>query len=233
MNLRIQDLPLRERPRERFVEKGAVALSSAELVAILLGSGTQKRSALELATALIASFGSLQRLSEATLQELLAVKGIKMAKAVKLMTAFALGQRTQRIEGDRMVIDTPARAFGEISPAIQKESIEVLYILLRDSRKALLHKEAIGRGILNQVLMHPREIFHSAIRHKAHTLIIGHNHPSGDPSPSDSDIKMTQILRSAGHVVGIPVVDHLIIGKGDSYFSFWQKGLLDRRDSGY
>lgn len=233
MSLRIQDLPVRERPRERFVEKGASALSSAELVAILLGSGSQDRSALELATFLMASFGSLERLSEATLQELLSIKGIKMAKAVKLMTAFALGQRAQPTEADRMVIDTPARAFGEISPAIQKESVEVLYILLRDSRKALLHKEAIGRGILNQVIIHPREIFHSAIRHKAHTLIIGHNHPSGDPTPSDNDIKMTWALRSVGQTVGIPVVDHLIIGKGGSYFSFWQKGLLDRRESGY
>jgi DNA repair protein RadC len=233
MTTRIQDLPASERPRERFVEKGASALSSAELVAILLGSGTQDRSVLELATALIASFGSLQRLSEATLQELLAVKGIKMAKAVKLMTAFALGRRTQPTEEDRLVIDSPARAFGEISPEIQKESIEVLYILLRDSRKALLHKEAIGKGILNQVLMHPREVFHSAIRHKAHTLIIGHNHPSGDPTPSDSDIKMTITLRSVGQIVGIPVVDHLIIGSGGSYFSFWQKGLLDSRESGY
>jgi DNA repair protein RadC len=232
MTTRIHDLPSQERPRERFAEKGAGALSSAELVAILLGSGTQERSALELATALLADFGSLQSLSDATLQELLAVKGIKMAKAIKLQAAFALAKRVQPPPLERIFIDSPEKAFQEISQEIQKEKIEVLYILLRDSRKALLHKEAIGRGILNEVIMHPREVFHSAIRHRAHSLIIGHNHPSGDPTPSGSDVEMTQILRSAGHVIGIPVVDHLIIGR-NNYFSFWQKGLLERREMGY
>ena len=232
MTTRIQDLPEQERPRERFAEKGAGALSSAELVAILLGSGTQERSAIAIAAALLADFGSLERLADATLQELLAVKGIKMAKAIRLMTAFALGKRMQCTPNHRLLIDSPDKAFYEISQEIQGEKIEVLYLLLRDARKSLVHKEAIGRGILDKVIMHPREVFHSAIRHRAHSLIIGHNHPSGDPNPSNSDLEMTQILRSAGRLIGIPVVDHLIVGR-DGYFSFWQKGLLDPREMGY
>jgi DNA repair protein RadC len=232
MTTRILDLPMQERPRERFVEKGAGALSVTELVAILLGSGTQERSAIALAAALLADFGSLERLADASLQELLAVKGIKVAKAVRLMTAFALGGRIQRDSSKRRVIDSPEHAFQEMAGEIREEKIEVLYILLRDSRKALVHKEAIGRGILNEVIMHPREVFHSAIRHRAHSLIIGHNHPSGDPSPSMSDIEMTHILRSAGRVVGIPVVDHVIIGR-ENYFYFWKKGLLDPCEMGY
>ena len=232
MTTRIQDLPVDERPRERFAEKGASALSSAELVAILLGTGTQERSAIALAAALLADFGSLGRLSDATLQELLAVKGIKMAKAIRLMTAFALGKRVQTAPHNRFLIDSPEKAFYEISQEIQEEKIEVLYLLLRDARKSLVHKEAIGRGILDKVLMHPREVFHSAIRHRAHSLIIAHNHPSGDANPSNSDLEMTQILRSAGRLMGIPVVDHLIVGR-DGFFSFWQKGLLDPREMGY
>ncbi len=232
MTTRIQDLPEQERPRERFAEKGAGALSSAELVAILLGSGTQEHSAIAIAAALLADFGSLERLADATLQELLTVKGIKMAKAIRLMTAFALGKRIQSTPNNRFLIDSPEKAFYEISQEIQGEKIEVLYLLLRDARKSLVHKEAIGRGILDKVIMHPREVFHSAIRHRAHSLIIGHNHPSGDPNPSNSDLEMTQILRSAGRLIGIPVVDHLIVGR-DGYFSFWQKGLLDSREMGY
>lgn len=232
MTTRIQDLPEQERPRERFAEKGAHALSSAELVAILLGSGTQERSAIAMAAALLADFGSLERLADASLQELLAVKGIKMAKAIRLMTAFALGKRIQSAPNQRFLIDSPEKAFYEISQEIQGEKIEVLYLLLRDARKSLVHKEAIGRGILDKVLMHPREVFHSAIRHRAHSLIIGHNHPSGDPNPSNSDLEMTQIFRSAGRLLGIPVVDHLIVGR-DGYFSFWQKGFLDPREMGY
>jgi DNA repair protein RadC len=232
MTIRIQDLPLQERPRERFVEKGAGALSSAELIAILLGSGTQERSALVLAAALLVDFGSLERLADASLQELLSVKGIKMAKAVRLMTAFALGKKIQPKPLDRSLIDSPEKAFYEISQAIGGEKIEVLYVLLRDARKALLHQEAIGRGILDEVIMHPREVFHSAIRHRAHSLIIAHNHPSGDPSPSHSDLEMTHTFRSAGRMLGIPVIDHVIVGR-DSYFSFWKKGLLDPREMGY
>lgn len=232
MTTRIQDIPKEERPRERFASGGPGALSSAELIAILLGSGTQERSAIELATSLLADFGSLENLAEATLQELLSVKGIKMAKAVKLMAAFSIGKRVNQGACDKIYIDSPEKAFAQISQAIQQEKIEVLYILLRDTRRALIHKEAIGRGILNEVIMHPREVFHSAIRHRAHSVIIGHNHPSGDPSPSHSDVEMTQRLRSAGKLVGIPMIDHLIIGR-DRYFSFWQKGLLEKQSVGY
>jgi len=227
MTLRMHDLPPSERPRERFAEKGAGALASAELVAILLGSGTQEQSALALAASLIASFGSLERLADASLQELLAVKGIKMAKAVRLMAAFAIGKRAKSVAPERLFIDTPQRAFQTIAPEIRGEKIEVLYLLLRDARKVLVHKEAVARGILNSVMMHPREVFHSAIRHRAHSMIVGHNHPSGDPTPSNSDLEMTQTLRSVGRLVGIPVVDHVIIGR-DSYFSFWEKRLLDQ-----
>ena len=223
----IRDLPIQERPRERLATKGASALSSAELIAILLGSGTQERSALELGSHLLQRFGSLECLADATLEELLTVKGIKLAKAVRLQAAFALWKRLQLPPIDRTIIDSPERAFSEIGPEIREEKAEVLCLLLRDARRAVLRKEIIARGILNQVLTHPREVFCAAIRHRAHSLIIAHNHPSGDPSPSQSDFQMTQILRTTGHVVGIPLADHLIVAN-HTFYSFRKNGLLDR-----
>lgn len=225
----ILDLPLQERPRERFAQKGAAALSSAELIAILLGSGTKERSALALGSYLLQTFGSLESLADATLQELLEIKGIKMAKAIRLQAAFSLWKRLQVTFDERLIIDSPEKVFAEIGLELMEQKIEVLCLFLRDARRALLRKEIIAKGVLNQVIMHPREVFHAAIRHRAHTLIVVHNHPSGDPTPSSSDVEITQILRTTGRVVGIPVTDHLIVGNG-RYFSFWQKGMMDTGD---
>ncbi len=222
----IRDLPIEARPRERLMQKGAAALSSIELIAILLGNGTRGRSALALASELLIYFGSLERLVEATLPELLAIKGVGQAKGVRLQATFALWKRVVPPALERPLIDTPEKAIAAIRSELQDEKSEVLYVLLRDARRALLNKELVGKGTLNQLLMHPREIFCAAIRHRAHSVIVAHNHPSGDPSPSVSDIEMTQLLRSAGQVVGIPLIDHVIIGSGKRFFSFRACGLL-------
>jgi DNA repair protein RadC len=221
----IRDLPVAERPRERLAEKGAASLSSIELIAILLGHGTRQCSALELSSSLLGKFGSLEALSEATLPELCSQKGIGLAKAVRLHAAFALHKRL-RPKPTRSLIDTPARAHEEIAPDICGEKTEVLCLLLRDARRGLIHKEIVGRGILNQVLIHPREIYCIAIQHRAHSLIIAHNHPSGDYTPSTNDLEMTRALRQAGTLIGIPLIDHLIITHS-SYFSFWERGLME------
>jgi len=222
----IRDLPREERPRERLAELGASHLSSIELIAILLGFGTKEHSALSLASQLLTQFGSLEQLTEASLQDLLSVKGIGMAKAVKLQAAFHLFKRIRPKSEERPLIDTPEKALSEILPAIEDEKIEVLFILLRDARKRLIHKEILGRGILNHLLIHPREVFCEAIRQRAHSIILAHNHPSGDPLPSQSDIDATHILRTAGGIVRIELADHLIIGKRGRYYSFRENGHL-------
>jgi DNA repair protein RadC len=227
----LKNLPVDSRPRERLAQKGAAALSSIELIAILLGSGTKACSALELASKLLAHFTSLERLFEATLQELLEIKGIGFAKGVQLQAAFSLGKRLSPWK-ETETIDSPEKAYLAFSGEWAEEKTEVLSVLLRDTRRKLIHKEAVAKGTLNQVIMHPREVFCAAIRHRAHSVIVAHNHPSGDPTPSTSDFEITQILRSAGSVVGIPIVDHLILGR-ESYFSFWQKGLLKGKSEGY
>jgi len=222
----IRDLPLDERPRERLAEKGANFLSSIELIAILLGTGTRDRSALVLASDLLGKFGSLEQLANATLPELLSVKGVGVAKGVSLQAAFALWKRLKPPQETRSIIDGPESAFQEIYPLVRDENTEVVCLLLRDTRKGVLHKEIISKGTINQVLMHPREVYSFAIRHLAHSLIVAHNHPSGDCTPSTSDLEITRNLRAAGGIVGIPLVDHLIIGRGQ-YFSFSERGLIE------
>ena len=222
----IRNLPLQDRPRERLAEKGAQSLSSVELIAILLGFGTRNRSALVLASDLLEKFGSLEALSEASLPELLTVGGIGQAKALTLQAAFELWKRLRSAPTNRRIIDTPEHAFQELAPLLSEEKTEVVCLLLRDTRGGTLHKEIISRGTINQVLMHPREVYSFAIRHLAHSLIIAHNHPSGDSTPSKSDLEVTSNLRAAGKIVGIPLVDHIIIGR-DNYFSFAAKGLIE------
>jgi DNA repair protein RadC len=207
------------------MQKGPSALSSVELIAILLGSGTKKRSVLELAADVLAQFGTLERLADATLQELLVVPGIGPAKGIQLQAALALWKRIKPLHEERPLIDSAEKAFAQIHPEIVEEKTEVAYVLLRDARRCLLHKEAIAVGTLNQVLMHPREIFCSAIRHRAHSLIVAHNHPSGDPTPSPRDLEATSMLRTSGQVIGIELVDHLIIGQR-GYFSFREQKII-------
>jgi DNA repair protein RadC len=218
-------LPEEARPRERLAQLGPSALSSIELIAILLGSGTKNRSVLELAADLLAHFGTLEALADATLPELSALKGIGPAKAVQIQASFALSKRL-RAQPLRPMIDSPQRAYLELLPHLIEEKTEVLYVLLRDVRRNLLHKEEIGRGTLNHVIVHPREVFSVAIRHRAHSLIVAHNHPSGDPTPSHADREITHKLAAASSIIGIPLIDHLILGR-DRFFSFQEKGLLE------
>jgi DNA repair protein RadC len=203
-----------------------------ELIAILLGFGTKEHSALALASQLLVRFGSLEGLSEATLQDLLSVKGIGMAKAVKLQAAFHLFKRIRANSEENPLIDAPEKALAQIQPILEEEPTEVLFVLLRDVRKRLLHKEILGRGILDRLLVHPREVYCTAIRHRAHSIILAHNHPSGDPLPSKTDVDMTHILRTAGAVVGIELADHLIIGKRGRFYSFRENRHLGR-EGGY
>ena len=224
--MNLKSLPPQERPRERLARYGSEGLSTIELLAILLGSGTQSRSVLELAADLLGHFGSLNALSDSTLEELKAVKGIGEAKAIQLKAAFALLERIEKKkQGD--LLDTPASVYELIRDELSKQKIEILMVILRDSRKKYLHREVISKGTLTELLMHPREIFHLAIRHRAHSLIVAHNHPSGNPDPSTRDLEMTQILISAGRVVGIELSDHIITGS-EGFVSLYNKGIFRR-----
>ena len=223
----VKSLPPQERPRERLARFGADSLSTVELLAILLGSGTHESPVLELAAQLLSHFQSLQALSQASLQELQEVKGIGLAKAIQLQAIFALARRQEEVS--HRLLDAPEKVYASIRAELEWQKIEVLLVLLRDVRRRLIHREILSKGTLNELLLHPREVFHTAIKHRAYSVIIAHNHPSGDPTPSLRDQEMTQILMAAGRVMGIPLADHLIIGK-NGYFSFAKEGSLAKRE---
>lgn len=221
----IQDLPEAERPRERLMHFGAEALSTAELIAIILGSGSQTKPVLQLAHEIVARFGSLRELAEATLSELLEIKGIGFAKAIQLKAAFNLGMRTSKqAVTPKYRIEHPLHAYNLLKDEMEHEKRELFVVILQDVKGFVICHEIVSIGSLSQTLVHPREVFYPAIRHKAASLIVAHNHPSGDPTPSPQDLELTKILVEASSLISIPLHDHLIIGQ-QRYVSLRQQGF--------
>lgn len=221
----VLNLPEEDRPRERLLRHGPEALSSQELLAILLGSGTQSMPVMRLAQQLITHFGSLQNLADATVQELLAIKGIGQAKAIQLKAIFCLGQRAVRqVLPKKPRITHPKQVFELLREELEFEKCEHFVVLMLDTRGCCVTHEIISIGSLTRTLVHPREVFFSAIRHKASAIILAHNHPSGDPTPSTCDFELTTRLAEAGKLMGIPIHDHIVIGQG-SYISLRESGF--------
>ena len=222
--MNIQDLPRLDRPRERLLRYGPEPLSTIELIAILLNSGSQKKNVLDLATDLLEQFQSLEKIAEASFEELSAVQGIGPAKALQLQAAFSLAKRFEKREDALLVFENPAAIANLIRSELPKTQ-EAVMILLLDVKRNIFHREIIALGTLTEVLLHPREVYHLAIRRKAYSIVLAHNHPSGDPSPSLQDTELTQSLAAAGRTLGIELLDHLIIG-ASRHFSFRECFLL-------
>lgn len=219
-------IPKEEQPRERLMLKGEDALSLTELLAICLGSGQKGRSVLTLAEALLSHFGNLSTLTEASIESLTEVKGIGKVKAIQLKAAFALAKRIGCKGGDaKCLITSPEDAYTLIAPHLVGEKREVLALLMRDAKGYVFHHSIISKGTLSEVLVHPREVFHEVLHHRAFSVIVVHNHPTGDPTPSKADIELTHLLVTSGNLLGVQVDDHLIVGK-NTYFSFWKEGIL-------
>lgn len=219
----MKHLPAEERPRERLTRLGAEALSTPELLALLLDTGTTQQPVLQLAAELLSHFSSLQALGQATIAELTQIDGIGPAKALRLKAAFALAARLAHTP-PLATLDTPETAARHLLPHLS-HPVETLYVALRNSQRQLIHLEQVARGTLTHVATHPREILHVAIRHRAHTLLIAHNHPSGDVRPSTQDLTLTAELDSACRAVGIPLIDHLILAP-PKWLSLNQSGLF-------
>ncbi len=221
----ILHMPEEERPRERLVRRGSEALSSAELIAIILGNGTKEVPVMQLAQAVLARFGTLRQLAEATIDELLQIKGIGMAKAIQLKASFSLGARaSHQVAAPRYKIDNPIHAYHLIKEELIKEKRELFLVILLDVKSVLITHQIVSIGSLSNTLVHPREVFYPAIRHKASSMILAHNHPSGDPTPSKEDYEITKTLIETGKIVGISVVDHLIVSQ-EGYISLRQQGF--------
>ena len=224
---RIRELPRGERPRERLQHLGAHALSASELLAILIGSGTARRSALALAQEVLArAGGSLRRLSSQPVAALTAVDGLGVARAVSIHAALELGRR---LAGESRDEGAPLRAprdvWAAFAPRLEDLPVEEFHVAVLDAQHRLDRDITITRGILNSSLVHPREVFREAIADRAAAIILVHNHPSCDPTPSADDRAITSQLVAAGRVLDIPVADHVVIGRG-RYLSFAEGGLL-------
>ena len=211
---RIKDLPQHERPRERLAEHGADALTDAELIAILLRTGLRGQSAVDVGRALIQRFGTLSELSRATLEELQEIRGVGQDKAIALKAAFTLARRmAAEIQAAAPLLDRPTAVADLLREECRPYTVEHFYALLLDTRRRLLRKVALTRGTLDAAIVHSRDVFRHAVAANASAVVLVHNHPSGDPTPSKADITVTRDLIRAGRLLKIEVLDHVILGR--------------------
>ena len=223
----IKEWPVPERPRERLTELGPGALATRELIGIIIGSGQTGRSALDVAGDLLQSKdGSLRRLAAAAQKDLESVAGVGPAVAARISAALELGRRLAR-EGpnERMRIRGPRDVYERCAPSMRDLLQEEFRVLMLNTQHAVVRELLVTRGTLDTSLVHPREVFRAAVAEATSAVILVHNHPSGDPTPSAEDRDVTRQLAQAGRIIGIPVIDHVIVGDA-RYVSFVEAGLL-------
>jgi DNA repair protein RadC len=209
----IREMPADERPRERLVKYGAGVCSAAELLAIHLRTGTPERSALGLGELLLKEFSGLRGVSCASIEELSRIKGVGEVKAVQIVAAVELSKRLSVLNNDeRPAIHSPQDVSTLLMPELRDLKKEYLKSLLLDSKNRVMKINTVSIGILDSSLVHPREVFKDAIVASAASIIVAHNHPSGDPTPSIEDKRVTQRLYEAGQLLGIDLLDHVVIG---------------------
>ncbi len=251
--LKIREMPREERPREKLAAHGATALTDPELIAILLRTGVPGANAIEVARKLLKDYGSLGGLSRCTVDELSKIRGVGFAKAVQLVAAFGLGQRLaretlakQKIDSPELVnelvgsemrrlrtkqkIDSPELVNELVGSEMRRLRKESLRVILLDTRYHLIRVEEVSIGSVNESIAHPRDVFRPALVSSAYAVIVVHNHPSGDPSPSQTDHSLTRRLAEAAELLQIKLLDHMIIGApadgNPGYFSFKEAGVL-------
>jgi DNA repair protein RadC len=228
--LKIREMPAQERPREKLLARGVSALSDPELIAILLRTGLRGANAVEVGRQLLQKYKSLTGISRCTVKELRRIPGIGEAKALELVAAFGLGERLARETLSKQKLDSPELVSELVGPEMRRLRTESLRVILVDTRYRLLHIEEISLGSLNESIAHPREIFRPALTYSAHAVIVVHNHPSGDASPSQIDHSLTRRLAEAAELLQIKLLDHIIIGAraegSPGYFSFKEAGVL-------
>ena len=223
----IHDLPTSERPRERLQKLGADALSAQEILALILGRGIAGESVMVTAQRLLSQFGNLKGIANASLEELSQVKGIGLAKASQIKAAFELASRLEGYSeaGDKPLVKTPEEVVNLVRSRLKGKKKEYFLALLLDTRNQLIKVSEISVGSLDSSIVHPREVFKEAISASAASIIFVHNYPSGDPTASEDDIKLTKRLAEVGELMGIDVLDHIIIGD-KIFLSLKREGLF-------
>lgn len=223
----IKDLPLSERPREKLISYGVEALSNAELLALIIKTGNVEETAVEVAQKILSRDNrGIAYLADVSLEELMEVKGIGESKASQILAAIEIGKRLNRIgPQDKIKISSPMVLVNLLMDEMRYLCKEHFKIAILDTKNQILAIENISIGTLNASIVHPRDVFKIAIKRNANSLILIHNHPSGDPNPSNEDISITNRLVDAGNLIGIKVLDHIIIGD-NKYISFKEKNLV-------
>lgn len=232
MSHRIQDIPENDRPRERLLRLGPQALSDAELLALFINTGTKGENALQIGERLLREHRSLRHLSRMEPAVLTGIKALGPAKAAKLAAAFEIGRRAARETAERdIMLDSPLGVYEFAAPEMQALSYESVRLIMLTTKMTLLRMDELFRGSLNECSASPRELLRKALVHNAFAIILLHNHPSGDPTPSDADRRITRRLRDAAATMDIPLQDHIIIGspsesRSTPYFSFREHGMI-------
>lgn len=217
----IKEIPLNDRPREKMAANGAAVLTDAELIAILLRTGTAEKSAIDIASEMTADGGLYKRLAGITrLNELTNIKGLGQAKAATVLAALEIGRRIASAKPiEKIHLSCPQDVADFLMPRLRYAAKEQFVVILLNNKNKVIGTEVVSEGSLSSSVVHPREVFAPAILHHAAAIMVAHNHPSGDPKPSIEDEEVTRLLLRSGKVLGIPMIDHVIIGDGN-YYSF-------------
>ena len=221
--MRIKDIIEEYRPREKLLKEGVYSLNDSELLAIIINTGTKKENAVEISSKLISKYG-LNRLSRLSVKELRDIEGIGITKACQIIALLEFNKRYSVRKNNGRKISCSRDVYEHCHPKLSELEKEHFIALLLDTKNKIITEDTISIGTLNSSLVHPREVFKNAIKESANTIILVHNHPSGEPEPSEEDREITRLLIQAGELLNIKVLDHIIIGK-ECYYSFTDSGL--------
>ncbi len=224
-NLKFLDVPKEYRPREKLLKYGSDFLTDEELLAIILGTGSKGEDVLELSKRILNNIGGIHGLLSCSVEEFMAIKGVKAAKATQILSACEIYKRLSKPRDKRLKIRKPSDIVLLIMPDIIFINQEVFIVITLNSKNNVLSKREIFKGSLNSSLVHPREVFKEALKSSAASIIVCHNHPSGDPTPSKEDINVTKRIKECGNIMGIELLDHIIMGD-NNYVSLKEKGYL-------
>ncbi len=220
--MKIADLPPESKPRERFVKHGAEALSDAELLAIILRTGTKKENVVDMSNRLLSQY-NLDKLFDCSLKELQKIDGIGPSKAMQILAIAELSKRVSQAKNPINKITCAKDVFDLYHERLKDEKQENFIVLMLNTKNHIIGEQLIFKGILDAALIHPREVFKAAIRASASKIILVHNHPSGDPTPSDDDLRITEMLIESGKMLNIPIIDHVIVGR-EKWWNWLSRG---------
>ncbi|GAB5046862.1 RadC family protein [Thermodesulfovibrio sp. TK110] len=221
----VKEWPETERPRERLLKHGAQSLTDAQLLAIILRTGSNGKTVMETAIELLNKFGGLKGIEEASINALQSIAGVGIAKIAQIKASFELGRRLLSQPAQEKIFNSANLVYNYLYPKLNGLKKEVFITLLLDTKLKLIKEIKVSEGILTQTLIHPREIFKEAVKESAYAVIVVHNHPSGDPAPSEQDVEITKKLKKASEILEISLLDHVIIGNG-RYFSMKENKII-------